>query len=51
MSSRNLLVEECLGRDSSERPRSRRDNNIKMDLSEFCCEDQRLIETTHDTVA
>ena len=45
MSNRNLLVEKCIG---SEIPRSRRDNNIKMDLSEFCCGDQRLIETVHD---
>jgi hypothetical protein len=51
MSSRNLLVEKCLGRDSPERPRSRRDNNIKMGLSEFCFEDQRLIETAHNPVA
>ena len=51
MSSRNLLVEKCLGRDSSGRPRSRRDNNIKMGLSEFCCEDQSLIETAHNPVA
>jgi hypothetical protein len=50
MSSRNLLVDKCLGRDSSERPRSGKDNNIKMDLSEFCCEDQTLIETPHDPV-
>ena len=50
MSSRNLLLEKCLGWDSSERPRSRKDDNIKMDLSEFCCDDRRLIETAHDPV-
>lgn len=43
-------MEKCLGRDSSVRPRSRRDNNIKMDFSEFCCKDQRLTETAHDPV-
>lgn len=51
ISSGNLLVEKCLGIDSSERPRSRRDNNIQMDLSEFYCKDQRLTETVHDPVA